>query len=139
MIPQKIIEITCSAYLIVSTLFLAGKDADSYLLKDRQDNPMTSKRVRRWHSDGLAMAFLFLVPCLFLGTWYWSAISALLVRLSIFDLFFNEWASLPSTYLGGTAFADKLFVKIFGVNGAIRKSACFFILFIGEQILIWIL
>lgn len=139
MIPPVLIDFLCTAYLLCSTLFLAGKDADSYQLKDKQDNNLSNRRVRRWHRDGMALAFLFVVPCCILGTWYWALISALLVRLSIFDLLFNEWSGLPVTYLGGTAGTDKLFVKIFGIHGALLKSGIFFLLLIAEHVLICIL
>jgi hypothetical protein len=135
-LPHPYSDLACTAYLVITTLILAAKDADSYLLKDKVDNNMTSRRVKRWHEDGVFLAIMFLLPCLAIGTWYWEICSALLIRLSLFDLCFNHWAGLPDTYLGGTATADKIFVKIFGVHGARIKCAVFFILLIVGQILI---
>lgn len=124
-------------YLIICTLFLAGKDADSYQLKDKQDNALSATRVKRWHWDGLILAFLYVLP---LVVWQtenaWRiVIAALLIRLVFFDLPFNHWAGLQGTYLGGTAWADRLFVQIFGINGAVKKTITFLILWIGANIL----
>lgn len=114
-------------YLITCVLFLAGKDADSYLLKDRTDNALSSGRVKRWHRDGFILYILFLLPLIVWdGSDNWrTAIAVTLIRLSLFDLGFNHWAGLPESYLGGTAWSDRLFVRIFGINGAARKSLTF--------------
>jgi hypothetical protein len=119
-------------YYMVCTLFLAGKDADSYLLKDRRDNPMSYARVKRWHRDGLILAMLFVLPLVaWLPVLAWkTCLGALLIRLSFFDLPFNRWASLPPYYLGGTAWVDGIFVKIFGQNGGLRKSLAFFVILV---------
>ena len=128
-------------YYFVCTLFLAGKDADSYLLKDRRDNPMSYARVKRWHRDGVVLAVLPLVPFVcWLPFLAWKiCLSALLIRLTAFDLPFNHWASLPPYYLGGTAWADRQFVKIFGINGAVKKSLTFGALWIAGNVLNFIL
>jgi hypothetical protein len=124
-------------YLIICTLFLAGKDADSYQLKEKQDNALSATRVKRWHRDGLILAFLYVLP---LVVWQpanaWRiVIATILIRLVFFDLPFNHWADLAVTYLGGTAWADKIFVRIFGINGAIKKTITFLILWIGANLL----
>lgn len=124
-------------YLIVCVLFLAGKDADSYQLKEKTDNGLSAGRVKRWHRDGLILFVLYLLPLI-----VWDArdawktvIGGALIRGALFDLAFNHWASLSTSYLGGTAWADKLFVKVFGVNGAILKSSIFLALLIGLNLL----
>ena len=124
-------------YYIIITLLLAGKDADSYLLKDRRDNPFSYARVKRWHRDGIFLAVASLLPLLaWMPLLGWkTCIAALLIRLSIFDLAFNTWASLPEGYLGGTAWADRIFVRIFGQQGAYWKALTFFALLIGLNIL----
>jgi len=124
-------------YLIVCVLFLAGKDADSYLLKAKQDDGNSATRVKRWHRDGFILNLLYILPLI---VWDakdgWKiALAAFLIRLSFFDLAFNSWSSLPTTYLGGTAWADLQFVRVFGINGAVKKSLTFFILLVGLNIL----
>lgn len=114
-------------YLTACVLFLAGKDADSYLLKDKTDNQFSIGRVKRWHADGVA---LFILDVILLVFWMPAiagkiVMAGVLIRLSLFDLAFNHWASLPITYLGGTTGSDRFFVRIFGANGAARKSLAF--------------
>lgn len=124
-------------YYLVCTLFLAGKDADSYQLKARQDNALSAGRINRWHRDGVVLAILYLVaPVCLLPFLAWKmCIAALLIRASVFDLAFNHWAGLPELYLGGTAWADKLLVRIFGTSGAVKKSLTFFALLVGLNVL----
>jgi len=124
-------------YLIICVLFLAGKDADSYQLKDRQDNNLSAGRVKRWHRDGVTLFILYLLP---LAAWHpalwWKVlVSAALVRLSLFDLAFNKWAGLSIHYLGGTAIFDKMAARIFGINGAVLKSSVFLALLIALNVL----
>ncbi|HEY4112176.1 hypothetical protein [Puia sp.] len=124
-------------YLIVYVLFLAGKDADSYQLKDRQDNPLSSGRVKRWHRDGLALFVLYVGMLMYYEQplWWKTGLVAILIRLAIFDIFFNRWSSLEITYLGGTAGMDRLFVSIFGINGAVRKSLFFAAILVALNLL----
>lgn len=126
-------------YYIICTIVLAGKDADSYQLKDRKDNPLSYSRVKRWHRDGLILAALYVVP--FVG-WHpeiaWkSCVAALLIRLVCFDIPFNIWAPLPVRYIGGTAWVDRQFVSIFGQQGAVQKSLTFLVLLLIQNFLIW--
>lgn len=130
--------IAMQAYILTCCLFLAGKDADSYQLKEKKDNDLSAGRVKRWHRDGLILYFLFLAPLLFLNPHEgWKIILAWsLIRLAWFDLAFNHYSgSLSITYLGGTAWADRQFVKIFGINGAIKKSLTFAALLVAGNIL----
>lgn len=128
-------------YLIICVLFLAGKDADSYLLKDKTDNALTAGRVLRWHTDGLILYILYIIPLVIWDSrdWWKTLIAAALIRLTLFDLAFNDWSNLPITYLGGTAATDKLFVRIYGLNGAVEKCLTFFgLLIIGNLLNIFL-
>lgn len=124
-------------YLITCILFLAGKDADSYQLKDKQDGPLTATRIKRWHRDGIAIYILMIFPLIAWVTplWWEIIVSAMFVRLFLFDIAFNDYASLKITYLGGTAWSDRLFVRIFGINGARRKAVAFFALLVVFDII----
>jgi hypothetical protein len=114
------------AILLIYKLFLAGKDASSYLLKDKNaTGEIITKRIQRWHRDGIAIDLIFtLVLAWAVHDWN-VIIQSLLVRLAVFDLAFNYWSSLNIHYLGSTALADRIFIKIFGINGAVTKSICF--------------
>ena len=116
--------------LIPFILLLAGKDATSYQLKDKgKDTQLTKKRINRWHRDGVALFIIFVfVLILYTGLIWETILLSLLLRLTLFDPFFNKWSSLSTSHLGSTAFWDKIFVKIFGINGAIKKSIVFGIL-----------
>ena len=116
-------------YVLICILFLAGKDATSYLLKDKDAPPssLNSNRIRRWHRDGVALNVLIIVPIVYLRSELWMIIPyMLLIRLAVFDLAFNKWAGLNIKCLGSTAWWDKAFSKVFGNNGAIKKSIFFF-------------
>lgn len=128
--------IIAEIFLIICILFLAGKDASSYLLKDklRSDNTIDLNRIKRWHRDGVALNILFILPLLFLVQWY-IIIYALLIRLSFFDIAFNKWAGLDFRFLGSTSWVDKIFIKIFGKMGAIKKSLTFYSILIILNIL----
>src|SRR5882672_6584762 len=119
-------------FLLICTLFLAGKDATSYLLKDknRPENSLDTGRIKRWHRDGLILNALFVLPLVyFTGLWQ-IVVYAGLIRLAFFDVAFNKWAGLGLNYLGSTATIDKIFIKIFGKNGAILKSLAFLVILI---------
>lgn len=120
--------ILAQIYVLICILFLAGKDATSYRLMEK-DDPYTSlkqKRIRRWHRDGVALNALIIVPIVYLAPQYsWIILYTLLIRLAIFDLAFNRWAGLNYKFLGSTAWADRQFAKIFGQYGAVKKSIFF--------------
>ena len=130
--------IVYQVYLLIGKLFLAAKDSSSYLLKDKQSSGIITKnRIKRWHRDGVILDILFTLPICYIykDSWWQILISSLILRLCLFDLAFNKWAGLDITFLGSTAFTDKLFVKIFGLNGAIKKSLFFAVLLILLDIL----
>jgi len=123
-------------YIAVACLVLAGKDATSFLLKEKKDDDFSASRIKRWHRDGVILYALYVLPCCkidFLETWK-IVLAAGLIRLALFDLEFNRSASLDIHYLGSTAWIDRQFVKIFGFNGALKKSGAFLLLLIAGNI-----
>lgn len=111
-------------YLIIATLFLAGKDASSYRMKDKNPKNLDIhlKRISRWHRDGVALNFLFVLPLFYYNDLaFIYFLYALIIRASFFDPAFNKWAGLPIGFLGSTATFDKLSSKVFGKNGAVKK------------------
>jgi hypothetical protein len=125
------VMILAQIYVLVCILFLAGKDASSYLLKDKDNAPsdLENKRIQRWHRDGVALNALIIVPIVYLAPELsWITLYTILIRLSVFDLAFNKWAGLDYKHLGSTAIADRFFSKIFGEKGAVKKSLFFLIL-----------
>ena len=123
-------------YIIACTLFLAGHDSTSYLLKSGGTNigPLLFRRIKRWHRDGSIIFFLCCLPLVYFIGWQ-IIIAALLIRLSFFDLAFNVWSGLPIDMIGTTADTDKFFSRIFGKNGALKKSLLFFIILVVLNIL----
>lgn len=123
-------------YIILCTLFLAGHDSTSYLLKAGGTNigPLLFKRIKRWHRDGVIIFTLCCIPWIYLAGLK-IIIASLLIRLSFFDIAFNKWSGLPYKQLGTTATTDIFFTKIFGQNGALKKSIVFFIILILLNIL----
>ena len=121
--------IVLEIYVLVCILFLAGKDATSYLLKDKTSiSPLNTSRISRWHRDGVALNLLIIAPIVYLRpNLYWIVLYTLLIRLGFFDIAFNKWAGLDYRFLGSTALTDKFFAKIFGTYGAVKKSIFFFL------------
>ena len=115
---------------IICTLLLAGKDADSYLLKNNLSDKLTLNRVSRWHRDGFFLALAIVILCVMvrLDRWWVIISTCILIRLSFFDIFYNRWSGLGIDYIGNTAWTDQQLRKIFGSNGAVLKSITFFIL-----------
>lgn len=124
--------------LIIFKLFLAGKDATSYLLKEKDyENELTLVRIKRWHRDGAAIDAMFTsVLAWASGLWVAVIIQSLLIRLAVFDIAFNHWAKLDIKHLGSTAWADKIFSKIFGEDGAVKKALFFLVVLIIFTILL---
>lgn len=115
----------------IFTLFLAGKDASSFLLRGVTDpyQGVTKSRLDRWHRDGVAIHGIFVAVLVWAtGLWLTVPIQALLIRLGFYDLAFNKWSSLPITYIGNTSGVDRFFLKVFGRNGAVKKSAAFLLI-----------
>ena len=126
--------ILAEIYLIICTLFLASKDALSYLLKDKVDTDLTKKRIAKWHRDGVILFLLYILAALSIlvvdkaENWWLIFPYSALIRLSIFDIAFNYWAGLDPKFLGSTSKVDQFFVKIVGQDGAIKKSAIFLVI-----------
>lgn len=114
-------------FMLVAILFLAGKDATSYKLKDKKDNDLTQIRIKRWHRDGVALNILFVLPFIYFdpNNWWKYILYSFLIRLSGYDIAFNYWGNLNYRFLGSTAWTDQQFIKIFGEDGAIKKSIVF--------------
>lgn len=129
-------ELIGQVWLLITILFLAGKDATSYRLKDhnRAASSLQASRINRWHRDGVALWLLITLPVAFFIS-PWQAVYSVLIRASVWDISFNHWAGLPARYLGGSAWFDRLFVRIFGAYGAVRKSLAFASLLIISNLL----
>lgn len=129
MIPESILPYICQLYLLICILFLAGKDATSYRLKDhnRPAGSLQSNRIKRWHRDGVVLWVLYTLPVAYFVSG-WMLLYSVLIRGSVFDIGFNRWSGLDITYLGGSSWWDKFFVKIFGQHGALWKSLAFIVL-----------
>lgn len=127
------ILIAIAIYLYFFTAILAGKDASSYLLKDKNaSDPLTLKRISRWHRDGTTIFIFNLIPIIyaFPNLWWSIIVVAILIRISAYDILFNDYADLDVNYIGTTAKSDKIFAKIFGQEGAVTKSICFLVVLI---------
>jgi hypothetical protein len=125
--------ILAQIYVLICILFLAGKDASSYLLKDKISpvTDLTLKRIQRWHRDGVALNALVIVPIVYLRPELYMIIPyTVLIRLAVFDIAFNKWSGLDYRYLGSTAWADRFFSNIFGKYGAVKKSLAFLVVLI---------
>jgi hypothetical protein len=111
-------------YLLIGILFLAGKDATSFRLKDHNAyGQLTDKRIVRWHRDGVILWLLLSLPLAYYNSQWWLVMTySVLIRAATFDPAFNKWAGLKITYLGGSAYFDRLFVRILGKNGALKKT-----------------
>jgi hypothetical protein len=126
MTTQLYYIICAEIYLLACILFLAGKDATSYKLKDhnRPAGSLQTKRVKRWHRDGVALWVLCTLPVAVLIS-PWLAVLSGLIRAMCFDPAFNHWAGLSTDFLGGSAMFDRFFVRLFGERGALKKAALF--------------
>lgn len=135
MIPVSLLPYIGQLYLLICILFLAGKDATSYRLKDhnRPAGSLQSNRIKRWHRDGVALWVLCTLPVAYFVSG-WMLLYSVLIRGSVFDLGFNKWAGLDIDFLGGSAWWDRFFVKIFGQRGAIKKSIAFIVLLVIANI-----
>lgn len=118
-------------YLLVMILFLAGKDATSDRMKDKNApaSELRYKRISRWHRDGVALWLLATLPVFYHTSW-WLLLISILLRLSVYDVSFNKWAGLPVGHLGGTSFWDRFFVRIFGAQGADTKAVTFTLIWV---------
>lgn len=127
------VMVLAQIYVLICILFLAGKDATSYKLMEKDDplSELKRKRIQRWHRDGVALNALVITPIVYLRPELsWIILYAVLLRLAVSDLAFNYWAGLNIKYLGSTAWADKQFAKIFGKYGAVKKSVFFLALLV---------
>jgi len=107
-------------------LLLAEQNAASFAMFGETKQ----KQQDRWHRDNVLLNVAAVLPLLLhnLSDWAWLIGGALLLRTALFDLAFNYFAKLRTNYIGSTAGLDKIFRKIFGIYGAIRKSVVFLLL-----------
>lgn len=134
-LPQPLMTMFGEFYLLACILFLAGKDATSYRLKDhnRPAGSLQSNRIKRWHRDGVALWVLCTLPVAYFVSG-WLILYSVLIRGAVFNPAFNRWAGLDENYIGGSAWFDKLSVKIFGAKGALWQSLFFIVLLIVANI-----
>ena len=117
--------ILAEIYVLVCTLFLARKDATIYRLMSRDQLNITLRlgEIERWYRDSVALNTLIIMPIVYLAPYLsWIILYTVLIRLAIFDIAFNSWAKLDLKYLGSVTWTDKIFIKVFGKYGAIRKA-----------------
>ena len=122
---------------LVFTLFFAGRDSVSITQKEKESNELTKQRNKWWHTQGgiLYVIFVVTVCC---TVWYYDSVyfglklcfAAALIRVIFFDPALNHWSGWSIRYLGTTAGWDKLFVKVFGKEGAMKKTIAFFVLLV---------
>jgi hypothetical protein len=120
--------------VVIFILLLGGKDATSYLLREVKDpyKGITKIRLDRWHRDGVLIHSLYTFTLAWAtGLWVVVPLQTLLVRLAVYDIVFNKWASLPFTYIGETSRVDRFFRKVFGTQGAIKKLIVFLLILIA--------
>jgi hypothetical protein len=86
-----------------------------------------------WHFCGGVIYLLACLPAIALVNWL-LVIPCLLVRVSIYDIAHNLFAKFPAGHLGTEAKSDKLFVKLFGKEGAIKKAVAFILILITLNI-----
>ena len=119
------------------TLFFAGRDSVSISQKEKEFNELTKQRNKWWHTQGgiLYAIFVLTVCC---TVWYYDSVwfglklgvAAALTRVILFDPALNHWSGWSITHLGTTAAWDKIFKKLFGKEGAMKKTIAFFILLV---------
>lgn len=124
--------VVAAVILIIFKIFLAKKDASSYLLKEKdEENELTHKRIKRWHRDGVIIDLIFTsVLAWAVKDYIHVAVQSLLVRLTVYDVAFNYCAKLDYKHLGSTAWADQIFSKYFGQDGAVKKAIFFLIVLV---------
>lgn len=81
------------------------------------------------------MYSLFFIPLVYFIGWK-VLVAGLIIRGSIYDPSHNAGAKLKAGYIGdGNEFWERLFMRIFGANGGVRKAIAFMILIIILNVL----
>ena len=119
--------------MLAFILILAGQNAVSFLLMDKSPaNDLKYKRLDQWHRDNVLLNVVAIVPFLMLDLKHVHLyiLYALVLRVALFDVLFNYLARLKYTYIGETAKVDKIFRKVFGAQGAVKKAIVFILVLV---------
>lgn len=104
-------------YCLLIALILGYRDGMSH----QSNRILGSKQLTAWHFCGGLLYTLFTGPLFFLAGWE-IFIAALLIRLAVFDVAYNKAAGLKLAYMGeGTEKIERVAIKVFGPNGAVKK------------------
>ena len=89
---------------------------------------------KKWHFDGLATYCIMCAAMVY--SCYWLVIPAFIIRVALFDPIYSKRAGLKPAYIGdGKQFSERLAIKLFGVNGGIKKAIVFLILSFALNVL----
>ena len=80
------VMVLAQIYVLICILFLAGKDATSYKLMEKDDplSELKRKRIQRWHRDGVALNALVITPIVYLRPELsWIILYAVLLRHAV--------------------------------------------------------
>ena len=110
--------------IFIFTAVLAAKDGFSYLLIDRRTG--NEDIIKKWHITGAILYVIFLLFLAFSFKDFYVVILAGIIRLAFYDVVFNKVAKLNKRYIGFTSPIDRIFRKMFGEDGALRKATMFF-------------
>jgi hypothetical protein len=118
--------------LILVFTFVCGlHDGHSHL----SNRKLTNDERKRWHRSGYIMYALFFIPLTYFIGWQ-VLIAGLILRGSVYDIGHNYGARLRAGYIGdGAEFWERLFLRIFGIDGGIKKAFAFMVLLIILNIL----
>ncbi len=108
------------AILLIALCF-GMRDGISHEANRTLDNHQRSK----WHFTGTLLYFMSCTPWMFFADdWKMIFAAAILARFSLFDLGYNSTApKFKITYIGdGAEFWERLSIKIFGKDGAVKKA-----------------
>ena len=97
---------------------------------------LTTKQRKEWHFNGTVLYFAACFPIIYLIDYRLIA-AVLLARFSLFDLGYNSTApQFKITYIGdGAEFWERLSIKVFGKDGAVKKAIAGIVLLIGLNLL----
>lgn len=113
------------AYFALFIYMAAVRDGVAERLRSRTDGSAAVVEIlnKLWHGTG---GWLYIIACLPVVYFaaiglveYWlPPISAILIRIALFNPVRNRYALEPIWYIGGTATSDKIARKWFGANGS---------------------
>jgi len=111
--------------LILAFAFYAGKhDGDSHLSNRR----LLDTERKTWHRSGYILYIIFTT---LVGFIHWKLSICAAIARGIFDIGYNVGGKLKLSYIGdGREFWERLFIKLFGVDGGVKKAIAFILLLI---------